>query len=317
MGPVHILQISTEQNFKKGSIQYKFIEADLKAVNRTKTPWVIAGFHRPLYIDDPDAASATGNAAYAEALRENLEPLFVEYEVDMTHSGHIHIYERTCPVIKGRCVRNSPSGVKAPVHIVAGNAGAPGFYVLYKDKPTWADKGRISLGFGTLDVNRTRLEWKLYTGTSPTKVRRADNLVLTKPKVWKPNRAAAKALYDSTEVLPPPKPNYNGDAVNALASLVPAFFEKNPLLANACFGAETDIYKIANAVEIPSNVPSQNWKFQASMLTFIKATWKGEPVVVDGNTFPAELVQDSLDYAYNVIVKGRVKLSSLPPGCTV
>ena len=48
MGPVHFLQISSEQNFSAGSEQYAFILADLKAVDRAVTPWVIAGFHRPM-----------------------------------------------------------------------------------------------------------------------------------------------------------------------------------------------------------------------------------------------------------------------------
>lgn len=37
---------STEVDFSKGSPQYTFIEADLKAVDRSKTPWIILNGHR-------------------------------------------------------------------------------------------------------------------------------------------------------------------------------------------------------------------------------------------------------------------------------
>ena len=46
-GPIHFVQFSTEVNFEPGSDQYAFVTADLAAVDRSKTPWVIAGFHRP------------------------------------------------------------------------------------------------------------------------------------------------------------------------------------------------------------------------------------------------------------------------------
>jgi len=46
-GPIHFVQFSTEVNFEPGSDQYAFVTADLAAVDRSKTPWIIAGFHRP------------------------------------------------------------------------------------------------------------------------------------------------------------------------------------------------------------------------------------------------------------------------------
>ena len=46
-GPIHFVQFSTEVNFEPGSDQYAFVTADLAAVDRSKTPWINAGFHRP------------------------------------------------------------------------------------------------------------------------------------------------------------------------------------------------------------------------------------------------------------------------------
>ena len=46
VGNVHVLVFSTEHNFLPGSPQFTFIEADLAAVDRSVTPWVIVAGHR-------------------------------------------------------------------------------------------------------------------------------------------------------------------------------------------------------------------------------------------------------------------------------
>ena len=50
-GSVHFTIMSTEHDFCKGSKQYEWIEADLASVNRSRTPWIVFGGHRPMYID--------------------------------------------------------------------------------------------------------------------------------------------------------------------------------------------------------------------------------------------------------------------------
>jgi predicted MPP superfamily phosphohydrolase len=62
--------------------QYQWMKADLAAVNRTKTPWIIASSHRPMY--------STAKASYQVAMRDAFEALFLEYGVDLYVSGHVH-----------------------------------------------------------------------------------------------------------------------------------------------------------------------------------------------------------------------------------
>jgi len=38
--------MSTEHDFRSTSDQYQFLDKHLKAVNRTRTPWLILGGHR-------------------------------------------------------------------------------------------------------------------------------------------------------------------------------------------------------------------------------------------------------------------------------
>ena len=48
-GSVHFIMMSSEHDFREGSRQYKWLENDLKNVDRKKTPWVVLGGHRPMY----------------------------------------------------------------------------------------------------------------------------------------------------------------------------------------------------------------------------------------------------------------------------
>jgi hypothetical protein len=60
--------------------QYKWLAADLASINRTKTPWVIAMSHRPMY--------SSNNATYQTNIREAFEALLLENGVDAYFSGY-------------------------------------------------------------------------------------------------------------------------------------------------------------------------------------------------------------------------------------
>ncbi|PSC73699.1 inactive purple acid phosphatase 27 [Micractinium conductrix] len=125
-GPIHFVQYSTEHLFEPGSPQHAWLEADLAAVDRSITPWVILGGHRPMYLDStwyglrPDC-----DQFVASQLRESLEGLLERYQVDVTWHGHHHSYQRTCPTLNERCVADNADGsAAAPVHLVLGHSGA-------------------------------------------------------------------------------------------------------------------------------------------------------------------------------------------------
>ena len=45
-------------------------------------------------------------------------------QVDMTWSGHVHVYERTCPILYHTCLGYNDQGIpNAPVHMAIGNGG--------------------------------------------------------------------------------------------------------------------------------------------------------------------------------------------------
>ena len=51
-GMVHMVMLSTEHDYRPGSPQYQWLENDLKSVDRSKTPFVMVGGHRPMYCSE-------------------------------------------------------------------------------------------------------------------------------------------------------------------------------------------------------------------------------------------------------------------------
>lgn len=119
-GPIHFLQLASEQPFGAGSPQYIFAFLDLAAVNRSVTPWVVVGFHRPIYTTSIYGHEFQSDINVAVDLRTAFEEMFFMYEVDMTWSGLTHMYERTCPVLKSTCMGYGTDNT----------ANAPGQYVI-------------------------------------------------------------------------------------------------------------------------------------------------------------------------------------------
>lgn len=120
-GVVHFVYMSTETNFIQGSDQHNFLKADLEKVNRSRTPFVVFQGHRPMYT----SSNEVRDAAMRQQMIQHLEPLLVTYNVTLALWGHVHRYERFCPMKNYQCLNMSSSFVYpgAPVHVVIGMGG--------------------------------------------------------------------------------------------------------------------------------------------------------------------------------------------------
>jgi hypothetical protein len=135
-GMVHFVQLNTETDLGAGRIapdepggsgnlnagpfgypnqQLDWLEADLAAVDRTQTPWVVLSGHRPWYTADSNSLCSPCQEAF--------ENLAVEYNVDLVWFGHVHYYERDDPVAYGVVDPNGLYNPKAPWYITNGAAG--------------------------------------------------------------------------------------------------------------------------------------------------------------------------------------------------
>jgi hypothetical protein len=105
-----------------GSVRYFAIDSNYmdktqlawleKELSGSDSEWKIAFFHHPLY-------SSGDKHGADEVLRDQLEPLFLKYGVDLVLTGHEHFYERLKPQ-KGIHYIISGSGAK----LRRGNIGA-------------------------------------------------------------------------------------------------------------------------------------------------------------------------------------------------
>ncbi len=82
-GPVHVTTINTNKEYRPGSEQYRFLEADLAGTSR---PFKVFFGHHPTY-----SSSFHGNT---EKMQRYLQPLFEKNGVQLVFAGHDHCYER-------------------------------------------------------------------------------------------------------------------------------------------------------------------------------------------------------------------------------
>lgn len=100
--------------------QKAWLQADLAAVDRVATPWVIALYHRPFYCSnaDSDECSSIPLQWPTNPLRVDLEPLFMEHGVDLCVEAHEHSVEMVYPLVNGTVTQKDFVNPRAPVHLV-------------------------------------------------------------------------------------------------------------------------------------------------------------------------------------------------------
>ncbi|KAE8681401.1 putative inactive purple acid phosphatase 27 [Hibiscus syriacus] len=126
-GLFHFCIADSEHDWREGSEQYKFIEQCLASADRHRQPWLIFAAHRVLGYSSNSGYGEEGS--YEEPMgRESLQKLWQKYKVDIAFYGHVHNYERSCPIYQNHCMskeRNHYSGVvNGTIHVVVGGGGS-------------------------------------------------------------------------------------------------------------------------------------------------------------------------------------------------
>ena len=89
---VHFLAMSTEDSFEKASMQYRFVENDLKkSASNNTIDWIVVFYHRIAY-------TSPGNVGSIVDFRDTYHPLFEKYGVDIVLQAHSHNYQRSFPL---------------------------------------------------------------------------------------------------------------------------------------------------------------------------------------------------------------------------
>ncbi|EDO41527.1 predicted protein, partial [Nematostella vectensis] len=149
-GSMHLIMMSTEHDFTKGSPQYQWLQKDLADIDRSVTPWVVIGGHRPMYTSQ----QIIGDYMISIGMRHYFEDLLLQYKVDMAFWAHYHSYERTCQVNNTICQKG------APIHIVVGTAGKE-LDTEPHWKFSWSEFYMNAYGYGRVTVHdRHSLLWE-------------------------------------------------------------------------------------------------------------------------------------------------------------
>ncbi|KAI9090608.1 hypothetical protein K1719_028461 [Acacia pycnantha] len=149
---VHVIMLGSYTDFASGSAQYKWLEGDLKKVDRAKTPWIVVLLHAPWY----NSNTAHQNEPASLDMKASMEDLLYEARVDVVFAGHVHAYERFTRVYKDKADNCGP------VHITIGDGGnREGLANKFVEpKPEISIFREASFGHGILEVlNETHALW--------------------------------------------------------------------------------------------------------------------------------------------------------------
>ncbi|KAJ7979684.1 Purple acid phosphatase [Quillaja saponaria] len=110
-GGVHFIMLGAYVDYNSTGSQYAWLKQDLRSIDRSMTPWLVAAWHPPWYN------SYASHYQEFECMRLEMEALLYQYNVDVVFTGHVHAYERMNRVYNYTL---DPCG---PVFITVGDGG--------------------------------------------------------------------------------------------------------------------------------------------------------------------------------------------------
>ena len=87
---VHVIMLGSYTDFDFESPQYKWLEADLRKVDRKVTPWTVVLIHAPWY----NSNTAHQGDKESDDMKKSMEVLLFLARVDIVFAGHVDAYER-------------------------------------------------------------------------------------------------------------------------------------------------------------------------------------------------------------------------------
>ena len=152
--------LNAYSSMEPDSTQYQWLLKEFQSVDREHTPWLLVTIHVPIY----NTFDVHHRDKQIIAARQHLEPLFVEYKVNLVIAGHVHAYQRT------KTVANQTLTPTGPMHVIVGAGGrqCKASFLSPEPEPWVAVRDATRYGYGTLELyNKTHAKWEwIPTGES-------------------------------------------------------------------------------------------------------------------------------------------------------
>lgn len=180
---VKTIMLSSHHQLQPGSVQHSWLAAQLAAVDRDVTPWVVVELHRPMYNNEDYMADYDTGMR----IRAGLEPLLLAHGVDLVLAGHYHAYLRSSRIVNDTVPAPGSPGI---YHFTIGTAGALLDSAGVVAPKEWRLHFEATYGYGRITVaNSTHMLWEYIrasdsnaSAVTPTPFV-ADSVWITKPGV--------------------------------------------------------------------------------------------------------------------------------------
>jgi predicted MPP superfamily phosphohydrolase len=172
LGYVRYVALHTEAFFDESDQVQSMLEFLENTLNRTENdknryPWVVVFAHRPVYCLKGLSKYSCGKDS--EIIKNQIEEILFKFEVDLYVNGHVHNYQRSNPVYRGKITEyfdfkaNGYINPTAPVYITTGAIGSNHLNtkVFGVEENENIEFASDEFSFGVLNAcNKTHLNWQ-------------------------------------------------------------------------------------------------------------------------------------------------------------
>ncbi len=138
-----------------------FLDLTLSAVDRARTPFVVAMHHQPIYT------TSSGHSPALD-LRAAWTPLYDQYHVNAVLNGHVHSYESTKPMTggTGSSVGTATTDALGTRYLVFGGGGASLYG--FKTTQSYIQTRESVHGFAVMSASATEMKWTAFRADAST-----------------------------------------------------------------------------------------------------------------------------------------------------